>query len=118
MNLGILKIMGIMFFIPGFGVTILIGDCLKTRSLAEVRSYPLVTAIALLIELLAIWGLAHLMKTYKKQKPFTIDELPAHVMDTNPRQRSNDRLVFLISAAMHFLGLVCGFWLAWTRYRP
>ncbi len=107
-----------MFFIPGFGVAILIGDCLKTRSLSEVRSYPLVAAGALIIEVLTIWGLVHLMKTYKGQKPLTIDELPSRFMDKNPRQRSNDRLVFLISATMHFLGLVCGLWLAWTRYRP
>jgi hypothetical protein len=118
MNLGIPKIMGIMFFIPGFGVTLLVGDCLKTRSLAEVRSYPLVAAGVLVLEVLTILGLVHLMKICKRQKPLTIGELPARIMDKNPRQQLNDRLVFLTSATMHLLGLVCGFWLAWTRYRP
>jgi len=117
MDFGILKIMGIMFFIPGCIFALIIGDCLKTRSLSEIKDYPVAMIIIFIVELLAIWGLFHLNKTAKGQKPVTIDEIPAQIAGKDPKAYKNDRMVFFVSTATHVLGIVSGFLLAWTRYR-
>jgi len=118
MNLGILKLMAVFFFIPGFAFTIPIGDCLKTGSLKEVREYPWVILGVVVVEILALWGLGHLKKNAMGQKPVTIDEIPDRLTGKNPEAHSNDRLVFLTSATTHTLGMILGFVIAWTRYRP
>ena len=110
--------MGIMFFIPSCAFAVLIVDCLKTRSLEEIRNYPIVAIAILLIEILAIEGLAHLKKTAKGEKLLTADEIPSRISGKDSNGHSNNRLVFLISVTTHSLGLVGGFLLAWYRYRP
>ena len=118
MNLGILKLMGILFFVPGFAFTIPIGDCLKARSAAEVREHPWITLTVVAVEILALWGLVQFKKNGQGQKYLTIDEIPDRLAGKNPEAHSNDRLVFLTSATTHILGLILGFVFAWTRYHP
>lgn len=117
MNLGLLKLLAVPFFVAGFFSAIWLGECLATRSLHFVSNHPFLTIAMLVVEPLAVWGLVHLRKSASSEKPMTIDEIPSRLSGRTPGGLASNRLAFLLAVVANVLGLAAGVLFALTRYR-